>query len=226
MAGLQRDRLGKEINMQKLFMKSPYLAGAVTAGLMVAILLSGCAAHQYQPVAEYAPAAGGAARADVGKYADDWFAAARAGRTDILQALADAGFPLDATTADGYTALVLSAYNDRAPALKQLMAAGANACAADHHGNTALMGALFKGENEIATLLLEAHCDVDQVNNAGETALSFATLFGRIDMVPVLVAHGANPNHVDARGNSVLQVALQQDIPRAAIALRKAGATQ
>jgi uncharacterized protein len=212
--------------MQKLFMKSPYLVGAVTAGVMVAILLSGCA-HQYQPETAYArPAGDGGGKADVSKYADDWFAAARAGRTDILQALADAGFPLDATTSDGYTALVLSAYNDRAPAVKQLMAAGANACAADRRGNTALMGALFKGENDIATLLLDAHCDIDQVNNAGETALSFATLFGRIDMLPVLVAHGANPNHVDARGNSALQVALQQDNPRAAVALRQAGATK
>jgi ankyrin repeat protein len=206
--------------MQKLFMKSPYLMGAVTAGLMVAILLSGCAAHEYRPEAAYARTA------DVSQYADDWFAAARAGRTDILQALTEAGFPIDATTPDGYTALVLSAYNDRAPAVKQLMAAGANACAADHRGNTALMGALFKGENDIATLLLETHCDIDQANNAGETALSFATLFGRIDMLPVLVAHGANPDHVDARGNSALQVALQQDNPRAANALRQAGATR
>ncbi|HEV7814194.1 MAG TPA: ankyrin repeat domain-containing protein [Janthinobacterium sp.] len=211
--------------MQRLFLKFPYLAGNVAAGIMAAILLSGCAAaHQYQQQDAYAKTA--AAKADVKQYADDWFAAARAGRTDILQALAEAGFPLDATTSDGYTALVLSAYNNHAPAVKQLLAAGANACAADRRGNTALMGALFKGESDIATLLVDTHCDIDQVNNAGETALSFATLFGRLDMLPVLVAHGANPNHADARGGTALKLALDQGNPAAAQALRQVGATQ
>jgi ankyrin repeat protein len=110
--------------------------------------------------------------------------------------------------------------------LTALLAAGANACAADRHGNTALMGALFKGETNIATMLLDTHCDIDQTNNAGETALSFAALFGRLDMIPALVAHGANANHVDARGGTALQMAIAQHNPAAEGALRQVGATQ
>jgi ankyrin repeat protein len=208
--------------MKTLFMKFPYLSGTVTAGVMVAILLSGCATHRYAPADSYARQD----RIDVTKYGDDWFAAARAGRGDILQALHDAGYPIDAKTPDGYTALVLAAYNDHAPAVKQLIAAGADACAADKRGNTALMGALFKGEDDVATLLMDTRCDIDQVNNAGETALGFATLFGRTEMLAPLVAHGANPNHRDARGGTPLQLAQEQRTPEVAAALRRVGATQ
>lgn len=56
--------------------------------------------------------------------------------------------------------------------------------------------------------MLDTRCDVDQTNNAGKTALSFAALFGRLDMLPVLIAHGANVNHVDARGGTALQMAI------------------
>ncbi|MFP3435523.1 ankyrin repeat domain-containing protein, partial [Paraburkholderia sp. SIMBA_061] len=60
----------------------------------------------------------------------------------------------------------------------------------------------------------------------GETALSFAALFGRLDMIPVLVAHGANVNHVDARGGTALQMAIAQHNPAVEEALRHVGATQ
>jgi ankyrin repeat protein len=87
-------------------------------------------------------------------------------------------------------------------------------------------GALFKGETNIAKLLLDTRCNVDQTNNAGETALSFAALFGRLDMIPVPVTHGANPNHVDARGGTALQMAIAQRNTAAADALRQAGGTE
>ncbi|WP_407675314.1 ankyrin repeat domain-containing protein [Paraburkholderia sprentiae] len=74
--------------------------------------------------------------------------------------------------------------------------------------------------------MLGAHCPIDQTNNAGETALSFAALFGRLDMLSVLVAHGANVNHVDARGGTALQMAISQHNTAAADALRQVGATQ
>ncbi|WP_018418462.1 MULTISPECIES: ankyrin repeat domain-containing protein [Paraburkholderia] len=190
-----------------------------TVTAIAALLAAGCAEHVYR-------SGGYSAAAVTPNFADDWFAAARAGRTDIIQALVDARFPLETKTPEGYTALILSAYDDHPKTLKALLSAGANACAADRHGNTALMGALFKGEKDIATILLDTHCDIDQTNNAGETALSFAALFGRLDMLPVLIAHGANVNHVDARGGTALQIAITQGNTSAADALRRVGATQ
>jgi ankyrin repeat protein len=159
------------------------------------------------------------------RYSDDWFAAARAGRTDILQALNEAHYPLEMKTPGGYTALILSAYDGHPDSLKMLIDAGADPCAYDRHGNTALMGALFKGDERIAATLIDTHCAIDQTNNAGETALSFAALFGRLDVLPVPVAHGADPNHEDARGITALQIAIQQRNLAAADALRHVGAT-
>lgn len=194
------------------------LVRTVAATALSALITASCA-HVYQSGAYSAVTA-------TPSYTEDWFAAARAGRTDIVQALIDAHFPLETTTPEGYTALILSAYDNHPATLRALLSADANACAADRHGNTALMGALFKGETNIAKMLLDTHCDIDQTNNAGETALSFAALFGRLDMIPVLVAHGANANHVDARGGTALQMAIAQHNPAAEQALRRVGATQ
>ncbi len=157
-------------------------------------------------------------------YDDDWFDAARVGRIDILRGLLDAGYPIDAADKHGYTAVILAAYDSQPAALEFLISAGANACLGDRHGNTALMGTLFKGNSAIARRLIETHCPIDQTNNAGETALDFATLFNRFDVIPVLVKHGADPNHVDGRGESLLQLAQAQGNRQAADALREAGA--
>ena len=144
----------------------------------------------------------------------------------VSSGLRDAGYPVDATDSHGYTAVILAAYDHQPAALDFLLSAGANACVGDRHGNTALMGALFKGESAISRRLLETRCPIDQTNGAGETALGFATLFNRLDMIPLLVKHGADPDHVDGRGQSLLQIALSHDSTAAANALRKAGATR
>lgn len=188
--------------------------------LACAALLAACA-HTAPPAAVPRDIV----QTDLRRYDDAWFAAARLGRIDILQALADAHYPLDAKTPEGYTAIILTAYRDQPQALDTLLRAGADPCVGDRHGNTALMGALFKGENAIAKRLLDTHCPIDQTNHAGQTALAFAALFGRLDMLPVLVAHGANPDHVDALGRTALQNAILQGNDAAVAALEKVGAT-
>jgi uncharacterized protein len=207
-------------NMMRYLPAHRYLIRAVAAGVVAMTALAGCAQHVYL--------SGTPSPDTVGfqRYSDDWFAAARAGRTDILQALTDAHYPLETKTSEGYTALILSAYDGHPDSLKMLIAAGADPCASDRHGNTALMGALFKGDNQVATMLIDTHCAIDQTNYAGETALSFAALFGRLDMLPILVAHGADPNHKDARGVTALDIAMQQRNLSAADALRHVGATE
>jgi ankyrin repeat protein len=167
----------------------------------------------------------GLQKVDAHHYDQEWFDAARVGRVDILGALYEAHYPLDAKTHAGYTALILAAYDEQPAALDYLLQAGADPCVGDRNGNTALMGALYKGELPIARRLLKTHCPIDQMNNAGETALSFAALFGRLEVLPELVARGADPNHVDARGDTPLVIARKQGNAEAAAALRKVGAT-
>lgn len=161
---------------------------------------------------------------DAHRYDQEWFDAARVGRVDILQALHEAHYPIDSQTSSGYTATILAAYDNQPEALDYLLSIGADACRGDHNGNTALMGALYKGNLPIAQRLLDAHCPIDQTNNAGETALSFAALFGRQDFMRELVARGANPNHVDVRGDTPLAVVVKQGNDDTAALLRKLGA--
>jgi uncharacterized protein len=47
----------------------------------------------------------------------------------------------------------------------------------------------------------------------------------RLEILPELVAHGADPNHVDARGNTPLRVVLKRGNADSANALRGVGAT-
>lgn len=157
---------------------------------------------------------------DAHTYDDTWFDAARAGRSDILDALLDAGYPIDAHTSSGYTATILAAYDHQPAALDHLLERGADACLGDRNGNTALMGALYKGELDIARRLLKTTCPIDQVNNAGETALSFAAMFGRTAIMTELVQHGADPAHRDAQGSTPYQVAQKQGNEEAMRALR------
>ena len=161
---------------------------------------------------------------DAHRYDEAWFDAARVGRVDILRALRDAHYPIDAQTSSGYTAVILAAYDDQLEALNYLLSANADACRGDRNGNTALMGALYKGYSDVAQRLLDTACPVDQTNNAGETALSFAAMFGRRDLMRALVRRGANPNHVDAHGDTPLAVVLKQGNDDSAALLRELGA--
>jgi uncharacterized protein len=156
-------------------------------------------------------------------YDSEWFDAARAGRQDISQALLQAGYPVNAQSDAGHTALILATYHGQFDEVAMLIQAGADPCLADHNGNTALMGALFKGELAIAEQLL-GHCPVDQTNNAGQTALSFAALFGRLEFIPRLAAMGADSQHVDAKGATALDIVEQQRNTEAVAALRAVGA--
>jgi ankyrin repeat protein len=200
-------------------------------GFPVLLILAGLAAYFCFPSLRLAAHAGqlhslsGSQEVDAHRYDQEWFDAARGGRVDILGALYDAHYPLDARTHAGYTALILAAYDEQPAALDYLLRAGADPCIGDRNGNTALMGALYKGELTIARRLMKTRCPIDQMNNAGETALSFAALFGRLEILPELVALGADPNHVDARGDTSLVIALKQGNGEAGAALRKVGAT-
>jgi outer membrane lipoprotein SlyB len=84
-------------NVMRYLSALHYLARTFTTGTVAALVLAGCAQHAYLSGASYSGAT------NVQQYSDDWFTAARAGRTDILQALIDARFPLETRTPAGYT---------------------------------------------------------------------------------------------------------------------------
>jgi uncharacterized protein len=140
-----------------------------------------------------------------------FFEAAREGRDDLLAGLLQSGtVQLDERNPQGYTALILAAYNGHPGTVDFLISRGADACATDTKGNTSLMGVAFKGETAIAARLIAAHCDVNAVNKAGQTALMMAALFGRTEVVKLLLAHGADVSLRDGAGNTATSLAQQQ----------------
>lgn len=136
-----------------------------------------------------------------------YFAAARAGDNAVLHEFIDAGFDLETADENGYTALILAAYNGRGDTVRLLLDAGANACTEDKRGNTALLGAIFKGELRIARQLMKADCDLNQPNLAGQTPAMFAALFQRLELLGELARQGADLDVVDRMGNSAANLA-------------------
>ena len=134
------------------------LCVATLAG--VAASTAGCAARA---LPASLPVDAGAQQ-NLRRYDDDWFDAARVGRVDILQALVAAGYSIDATTREGYTAVILAAYRHQGAALDYLLHAGANPCIGDQHGNTALMGVIFKGDIALSERLMKTRCPIDETN--------------------------------------------------------------
>jgi len=152
-----------------------------------------------------------------------FFAAARAGRVDVIEALLDAGAPINARDDRGYTGLILAAYNGRAELARRLIDRGAEVCAGDARGNTALMGAAFKGDDAMARLLVETRaCPVDQANAQGQTALMMASLFGRVAQVRMLLAAGAEPGKADLAGATAASLARAQGATEVATLLQAA----
>jgi uncharacterized protein len=138
-----------------------------------------------------------------------YFDAARAGRVDLLEGMIKDGVPVDLRDSQGYTALILAAYDEQPAAVDLLLAKHADACAADLKGNTALMGVAFKGELAIAQKFVE-RCDVNTRNHEGQTAVMMAALFGHTDIIRLLAAHGADLRLKDASGNSAESLARAQ----------------
>jgi hypothetical protein len=148
--------------------------------------------------------------------------AARVGDTEVVVGLIQAGTPLDARDARGFTPLILAAYHGHLDTVRALLERGADACAGDNRGNTALMGAAFKGYSEVVELLGQQPCAVDQTNRFGQTALMFASLFGREDVAKTLRQRGASAELRDSSGRSAEDWARTQD-PQAPIATPGSG---
>ena len=140
-----------------------------------------------------------------------FFDAARNGDGVLINEYVKSGFPVDARTPQGYTALILAAYHGHLETVKQLAALGADPCARDGHGSTALMGATFKVELGVVKYLLDQPCThADDANGDGQTAAMYAALAGNGRLIDMLRERGANLGMKDASGRSAASIARQQ----------------
>ncbi len=101
---------------------------------------------------------------------------------------------VNATDADGSTALHWAAQRDNAEIARLLIAAGANVKAATRYNITPLWLACGSGDAVIVTALLDAGADANEVAEEGETALMKAARTGKVEPIRALLSHGAKVN--------------------------------
>jgi uncharacterized protein len=132
---------------------------------------------------------------------------------------------VNATAADGYTALHWAAYNDDVETGALLIRGGANVMAANRYGVTPLSLACTNGSADMAGLLLKSKADPNSILGEGETALMTAARSGNVELVKLLISHGANVNAKETwRGQTALMWAAAEGHVPVIDALHAAGA--
>ena len=152
-------------------------------------------------------------------------AAMRGDRAAVRAALARKA-DVNATQADGSTALHWAAERDDVEMAERLIAAGANASARTREGVTPLQLAAVNGSAALITRLLKAGVDPNAaLTPARDTALMMAARTGTTDAVRVLTEAGADVNAKETwGGTTALMWAVSEHHADAARVLIAAGA--
>jgi ankyrin repeat protein len=137
----------------------------------------------------------------------DVFAAAALGRTESIdRILGEAPEAVNAFAYDGWTPLHLASFFGRHDAGVRLLQAGADVSAESRNSmrNTPLHAALAGDHPEIALLLLDHGAAVAARDAGGHTPLHIAAENGSVDAVRALLARGADPLAVDGEDKTPL----------------------
>lgn len=108
---------------------------------------------------------------------------ARVGDTVQLERLLDDGVPVNLTTSDGNSLLMLAAYHRHAAVVEQLLAHGADVERVNDHGQTALAAAVFRQDRRTVEALLTAGADPD---TGARSARTIADFFGLREIARLL----------------------------------------
>jgi ankyrin repeat protein len=111
-----------------------------------------------------------------------------------VRALLKERVDVNATRADGSTALLWAAHWNDLEMVDLLIRAGANVNAADDHGVTALARAAENADLAMAERLLKARANANLAETSGRTPLMVAAKTGNVQLVKALLANGANVN--------------------------------
>jgi uncharacterized protein len=150
--------------------------------------------------------------------------AAKAGDEEAVRALLKQGASVNATEADGTTALHWASYRDDVASADLLIRAGAKVNAANDLGVTALWTASLNGSAGMVRRLLAAGANPNLALLLGETPVMVAARSGNPAIVEQLLARGADVNARAARGQTALMWAVAQKHPEVVKVLLAHGA--
>jgi ankyrin repeat protein len=150
-------------------------------------------------------------------------AAEKSDRT-VLRTLVKQRADVNASQADGMTALHWAAQNDYLETAKALVEARANVKATNHYGVTPLSLACQIGSASMVELLLAHGADANTTLRGGETVLMTAARTGKPGAVAALLKRGADVNAKERRGQTALMWAAADGHTEVVELLIKAGA--
>jgi ankyrin repeat protein len=132
---------------------------------------------------------------------------------------------VNATAADGSTALHVAAQRDHLALVQLLLGAGANAKATTRYNITPLYLAALNGNTAIMERLLDAGADPNGTAHEGQTMVMTAALSGKADAVRLLLTRGAKVDEKEPyKGQTALMWAAGEGHTAAAEVLIEAGA--
>ena len=135
----------------------------------------------------------------------------------IQTLLSDKGVDVNATEADGTTALAHAVYRDHVESVRALLDAGADPNIANDYGVTPLSLAMENRSLSMVEALLDGGADPNAANWSGETILMSAARTGMTGAMQLLIDYGADINAQDPRRNqSALMWAISYGHPNAA----------
>src|SRR5437868_940278 len=121
-------------------------------------------------------------------------------RTAVLRMMSTKGVNVNATGADGSTAIMYAAANDDLDLVRALIKAGANVKLKNQFGTSALTEAAIIGSAPIVEALLKAGADPNFRTPDGETPLMAAARSGKIAAAKALLDAGADINAKETWG--------------------------
>lgn len=160
-------------------------------------------------------------------------AAASGGNEDIINYLLDQKMDINQQNNQGWTPLFIAIRDGHFEAAKLLVFRKANLNLQTDTGTTPLVLALLpntlpeKNRAAFVTYILGRGADLNTVNQFGHSALYYATVeLQNPKLVEILLEHGADPLQADSEGQTVLQRAQQDKLPRSMVKLLQSAAKQ
>jgi ankyrin repeat protein len=131
------------------------------------------------------------------------------GQSDVITGLIGKGINVNASDAEGRTALMYASFNGHGMIVQSLLDAGAVVSLRDAAGRTALLYASTGPFPETVKLLLEHNADPN-TSDAVEafTPLMHAAAEGQLEVVEILLEYGADPDRKDIDGETAYMFAL------------------